>query len=277
MRFIVFSILSLIFFTSAYAESSLPSQGIIATSNPHASKAAKDIIDRGGNAIDATVAVQLVLTLTEPQATGIGGGAFMLYWDEGTSKLYSIDGREKAPSKVTENLFLDNDGNKKRFYPDAVVGSQSVGVPGIIKLLEETHKKFGKLPWEELFKYAIDLAENGFPVSPALNSILGYLKPLKEIEPAASYYFIENSEGLKKPVPVGHILKNIEYSKTLKRLSKNGSYDFYEGETAKLIIDALNSNSKDSKMSFEDLKNYQIVWREPLCRKYRSYDVCAMG
>ena len=201
----------------------------------------------------------------------------MLYWDEGASKLYSIDGREKAPSKVTENLFLDNDGKKKRFYPDAVVGSQSVGVPGIIKLLEETHKKFGKLPWEELFKYAIDLAENGFPVSPALNSILGYLEPLKEIEPAASYFFIENSEGLKKPVPVGHMLKNIEYSKTLKRLSKNGSYDFYEGETAKLIIDALNSNSKDSKMSFEDLKNYQIVWREPLCRKYRSYDVCAMG
>ena len=277
MKFIFSFILSFIFLTSTYAESFSSSKGIIATSNPHASRAAKDIIDRGGNAIDASVAVQLVLTLTEPQATGIGGGAFMLYWDESKSKLYSVDGREKAPSKVTENLFLDSDGNKKKFYPDAVVGSQSVGVPGIIKLLEETHKKFGKLPWEELFKYAINLAENGFPVSPALNSILGYLKPLKEIEPAASYYFIENSEGLKKPVPVGHILKNIEYSKTLKRLSKYGSYDFYEGETAKLIIDALNNNNKDSKMSFEDLRNYQIVWREPLCRKYRSYNVCAMG
>ena len=277
MKFIFYSILSLIFLTFTDAKSSSPSKGIIATSNPHASKAAKDIIDRGGNAIDASVAVQLVLTLTEPQASGIGGGAFMLYWDESTSKLYSIDGREKAPSKVTESLFLDSDGKKKRFYPDAVVGSQSVGVPGVIKLLEEVHKKFGKLPWEELFKYAINLAENGFSVSPALNSILGYLKPLKKIEPAASYYFIENSEGLKKPVPVGHILKNIEYSKTLKRLSKYGSYDFYEGETAKLIIDALNNNSKESKMSFEDLKNYQIVWREPLCRKYRSYNVCAMG
>ena len=277
MKYIVSSILSLIFFTFTYAESPSPSKGIIATSNPHASKAAKDIIDRGGNAIDASVAVQLVLTLTEPQATGIGGGAFMLYWDVGTSKLYSIDGREKAPSKVTESLFLDSDGNKKRFYPDAVIGSQSVGVPGIIKLLEETHKKFGRLPWEELFQYAINLAENGFSVSPALNSILGYLKPLKEIEPAASYYFIENPEGMKKPVPVGYILKNIEYSKTLKRLSKYGSYDFYEGKTAKLIIDALNNNNKESKMSFEDLKNYQIVWREPLCRKYRSYSVCSMG
>ena len=163
MKFIFSFILSFIFLTSTYAESLSSSKGIIATSNPHASRAAKDIIDRGGNAIDASVAVQLVLTLTEPQATGIGGGAFMLYWDESTSKLYSVDGREKAPSKVTENLFLDSNGNKKKFYPDAVVGSQSVGVPGIIKLLEETHKKFGKLPWEDLFKYAINLAENGFP------------------------------------------------------------------------------------------------------------------
>jgi len=277
MKFFVFIILYLTSLTSIYAESSSPSKGIIATSNPHASKAAKDIIDKGGNAIDASVAVQLVLTLTEPQATGIGGGAFMLYWDESTSKLYSVDGREKAPSKVNENLFLDKNGNKKRFYPDAVVGSQSVGVPGIIKLLEETHKKFGKLPWEDLFEYAINLAENGFSVSPALNSILGYLKPLKEIEPAASFYFIESPEGIKKPVPVGYILKNIEYSKTLKRLSKYGSYDFYEGETARLIIDSLKNDNENSKMSLEDLKNYQIVWREPLCRKYRSYNVCAMG
>lgn len=277
MKFFVFIILNLTSLTFIYAESTSPSKGIIATSNPYASKAAKDIIDKGGNAIDASVAVQLVLTLTEPQATGIGGGAFMLYWDESTSKLYSVDGREKAPSKVNENLFLDKNGNKKRFYPDAVVGSQSVGVPGIIKLLEETHKKFGKLPWEDLFEYAINLAENGFSVSPALNSILGYLKPLKEIEPAASFYFIESPEGIKKPVPVGYILKNIEYSKTLKRLSKYGSYDFYEGETARLIIDSLKNDNENSKMSLEDLKNYQIVWREPLCRKYRSYNVCAMG
>jgi len=277
MKFFVFIILYLTSLSSIYAESTFPSKGIIATSNPHASKAAKDIIDKGGNAIDASVAVQLVLTLTEPQATGIGGGAFMLYWDESTSKLYSIDGREKAPSKVNENLFLDKNGNKKRFYPDAVVGSQSVGVPGIIKLLEETHKKFGKLPWEDLFEYAINLAENGFSVSPALNSILGYLKPLKEIEPAASFYFIESPEGIKKPVPVGYKLKNIEYSKTLKRLSKYGSDDFYKGETARLIIDSLKNDNENSKMSLEDLKNYQIVWREPLCRKYRSYNVCAMG
>ena len=182
------------------------------------------------------MAVQLVLTLTEPQATGIGGGAFMLYWDKKSSKLFSIDGREKAPSRVKEDLFLDSKGNKKRFYPDAVVGSQSIGVPGVIRLLEESHKKFGKLPWDELFSYAINLAENGFAVSPALNSILGYLGPLKKIEPAASLYYIENLEGEKEPVPVGYKLKNIEYSKTLKRLSKRGSRDFYEGETAKLII-----------------------------------------
>ena len=113
MKFFVFIILYLTSLTSIYAESTSPSKGIIATSNPHASKAAKDIIDKGGNAIDASGAVQLVLTLTEPQATGIGGGAFMLYWDESTSKLYSVDGREKAPSKVNESLFLDKNGNKK--------------------------------------------------------------------------------------------------------------------------------------------------------------------
>ena len=201
----------------------------------------------------------------------------MLYWDESTSKLYSVDGREKAPSKVNESLFLDKNGNKKRFYPDAVVGSQSIGVPGVIRLLEESHKKFGKLPWDELFSYAINLAENGFAVSPALNSILGYLGPLKKIEPAASLYYIENLEGEKEPVPVGYKLKNIEYSKTLKRLSKRGSRDFYEGETAKLIINSIKKYNKEAVLSHSDLKNYKIVWREPLCSKYRKYNVCSMG
>ena len=190
MKFLILVILFFVFSSSSFAENITPSKGIITTSNPHASRAALEIIEKGGNSIDAAVAVQLVLTLTEPQATGIGGGAFMLYWDKKSSKLFSIDGREKAPSRVREDLFLDSKGNKKRFYPDAVVGSQSIGVPGVIRLLEESHKKFGKLPWDELFSYAINLAENGFAVSPALNSILGYLGPLKKIEPAASLYYL---------------------------------------------------------------------------------------
>ena len=277
MKFLILVILFFVFSSSSFAENITPSKGIITTSNPHASRAALEIIEKGGNSIDAAVAVQLVLTLTEPQATGIGGGAFMLYWDKKSSKLFSIDGREKAPSRVKEDLFLDSKGNKKRFYPDAVVGSQSIGVPGVIRLLEESHKKFGKLPWDELFSYAINLAENGFAVSPALNSILGYLGPLKKIEPAASLYYIENLDGEKEPVPVGYKLKNIEYSKTLKRLSKRGSRDFYEGETAKLIIDSIKKYNKESVLSYSDLKNYKIVWREPLCSKYRKYNVCSMG
>ncbi|RPF91052.1 MAG: gamma-glutamyltransferase [Rhizobiales bacterium TMED168] len=277
MKFLILVILFFVFSSSSFAENITPSKGIITTSNPHASRAALEIIEKGGNSIDAAVAVQLVLTLTEPQATGIGGGAFMLYWDKKSSKLFSIDGREKAPSRVREDLFLDSKGNKKRFYPDAVVGSQSIGVPGVIRLLEESHKKFGKLPWDELFSYAINLAENGFAVSPALNSILGYLGPLKKIEPAASLYYIENLDGEKEPVPVGYKLKNIEYSKTLKRLSKRGSRDFYEGETAKLIIDSIKKYNKEAVLSHSDLKNYKIVWREPLCSKYRKYNVCSMG
>ena len=277
MKFLILVILFFVFSSSSFAENITPSKGIITTSNPHASRAALEIIEKGGNSIDAAVAVQLVLTLTEPQATGIGGGAFMLYWDKKSSKLFSIDGREKAPSRVKEDLFLDSKGNKKRFYPDAVVGSQSIGVPGVIRLLEESHKKFGKLPWDELFSYAINLAENGFAVSPALNSILGYLGPLKKIEPAASLYYIENLDGEKEPVPVGYKLKNIEYSKTLRRLSKRGSRDFYEGETAKLIINSIKKYNKEAVLSHSDLKNYKIVWREPLCSKYRKYNVCSMG
>ena len=164
MRFLILFLFSIFFISPSNGENATSSKGIIATSNPHASKAAHEIIRKGGNAIDAAVAVQLVLTLTEPQATGIGGGAFMLYWDAKKSKLFAIDGREKAPSKAKEDLFLNKDGNKIKFYPDAVVGAKSVGVPGIIKLLEDTHKKFGRLDWNDLFGYAIELSENGFSV-----------------------------------------------------------------------------------------------------------------
>ena len=268
--FLIFSI------GSIHAENLKPSKGIIATSNPHASKAAYEVIKNGGNAIDASIAVQLVLTLTEPQATGIGGGAFMLYWDAKKSKLFSIDGREKAPSLASEDLFLNKDGKNIKFYPDAVVGAKSVGVPGIIRLLEETHKKFGKLEWSELFTYAIELSENGFSISPALHNTLGYLNYLKTIEPAASLYYKKNIKGGKTPHPVGHILKNEEYAKTLRRISLFGAKEFYEGRTAKLIIQSLKDSDKDALMSLDDLKNYQIVWREPLCELYRSYNVCSM-
>ena len=268
--FLIFSI------GSIHAENLKPSKGIITTSNPYASKAAYEVIKNGGNAIDASIAVQLVLTLTEPQATGIGGGAFMLYWDAKKSKLFSIDGREKAPSLASEDLFLNKDGKNIKFYPDAVVGAKSVGVPGIIRLLEETHKKFGKLEWSELFTYAIELSENGFSISPALHNTLGYLNYLKTIEPAASLYYKKNIKGEKTPHPVGHILKNEEYAKTLRRISLFGAKEFYEGRTAKLIIQSLKDSDKDALMSLEDLKNYQIVWREPLCELYRSYNVCSM-
>ena len=268
--FLIFS------YGSADGENLKPSRGIIATSNSYASDAAFEIIKKGGNAIDASIAVQLVLTLTEPQATGIGGGAFILYWDAKESKLFSIDGREKAPSKAGEDLFLNKDGKKIKFYPDAVVGAKSVGVPGIIKLLEEAHKKFGKLQWDELFDYAIELSKNGFLISPALHNTLGYLSYLKTVEPAASLYYEENIKGEKIPLPVGHILKNEEYAKTLKRISLFGAKEFYEGKTAELIIQSLRAADKNSLMSLDDLKNYQIVWREPLCGLYRSYNVCSM-
>ena len=276
MRFFILFLFSIFITSHSYGKILKPSKGIIATSNSHASKAAHDIIKKGGNAIDAAVAIQLVLSLTEPQATGIGGGAFMLYWDAKSSKLFSIDGRETAPSKAREDLFLNKEGDKIKFYPDAVVGAKSVGVPGIIRLLEDTHKKFGKLAWKELFDYAIRLSEDGFPVSPALHNTLGYLSYLKTVEPAGSIYYRKNAEGQKIPIPIGSILKNLEYAETLKRIAFLGAEEFYEGKTAQLIIESLKKSDENSLMSLDDLKNYEVIWREPLCQMYRSYNVCSM-
>jgi gamma-glutamyltranspeptidase/glutathione hydrolase len=276
MRLFILSVFSIFFITACNASDLKPGKGIIATSNSHASKAASEILKRGGNAIDAAIAVQLVLTLTEPQATGIGGGAFMLYWDARQSKLFSLDGRETAPSRAKDDLFLDKSGNKKPFYPDAVIGVNSVGVPGVIRLLEESHKKFGRLEWAKLFDYAITLSEDGFAVSPDLNRTLSYLSYLKTIEPAASLYYQEGVGEKKEPLPVGHIFRNQEYAKTLRRIASLGAIDFYEGETADLIINALKEFDSKALMTLSDLKNYEIIWREPLCQMYRSYNICSM-
>ena len=144
-------LLSFAFFLLPIAEASQPSKGIVVTANKYASEAAAQIIKKGGTALDAAITAQLILTMTTPQSTGIGGGGFMLYWDNANSKLYAIDGREVAPLSANPDLFKDQKNNILKFYPDAVISGKSVGVPGLIKLMEETHKRFGKLNWEDLF------------------------------------------------------------------------------------------------------------------------------
>ena len=247
---------------------------MVATSHPLATQIGLDVLKNGGNAIDAAIAANIALGLMEPTGNGIGGDLFVIVWDEKSQKLYGLNASGPAPEAITIDYFKE--GDKIKFYPDAVVGAKSVGVPGIIRLLEDTHKKFGKLAWKKLFDYAIRLSEDGFPVSPALHNTLGYLSYLKTVEPAGSIYYRKNAEGQKIPIPIGSILKNQEYAETLRRIASLGAIDFYEGETADLIINALKEFDSKALMTLSDLKNYEIIWREPLCQMYRSYNICSM-
>ena len=270
-------LLSFALFLLPIAEASQPSKGIVVTANKYASEAAAQIIKKGGTALDAAITAQLILTMTTPQSTGIGGGGFMLYWDNAKSKLYAIDGREVAPFSANPDLFKDQKNNIIKFYPDAVISGKSVGVPGLIKLMEETHKRFGKLNWEDLFIEPIKIAQEGFVVSPALHNTLQYMRYLKTVEPAASFYFKKNNLNQLEPIKVGSVLTNQEFAKTLKRLSKHGAKDFYEGETAKAIIKTVNKSQDNSEiLTLKDFKNYEIIWRDPLCIEYRKRSVCGM-
>ena len=277
MKNFLITIFLILSFLTNFVEASDHSKSIVVTSNPYASKAAAEILRNGGSAVDAAITAQFVLTLTQPQSTGIGGGAFMLYWDQSSGKLYALDGREKAPASASPQLFLNKDGRPRKFYPDAVVGGISVGVPGMMRFLEQAHKKFGKLEWAFLLEYPIRLAEEGFELSPSLYRTLSFLPDLKKIEPASSYFYKDNKNGELTPLPIGTILTNTKYAKTLKRIAKFGPEEFYSGKTANLIINAVNNSPfSPGLITLEDLANYTAVWRDPICGLYREYKVCSM-
>ncbi len=246
---------------------------MIVAANPYASKAGDEILSKGGNAIDAMIAAQLVLNLVEPQSSGIGGGAFLLYWDNAKKKLHTYDGREAAPLSVKANHFIDKDGNTLGFQ-EAIQQGLAIGVPGVVKLLETTHKKYGKLSWQEIFQPAINLSQKGFKVSERLNKLLKATGAKKFGPDAQSYFFNQNGEAW----PVGHVLKNPTFAKTLSLISLKGSQAFYSGELSKQIIDKVNivSDGKNG-MSLQDLSGYKIKKRDPVCIKYRSHKICGMG
>ncbi|MBO6816679.1 MAG: gamma-glutamyltransferase [Rhizobiaceae bacterium] len=247
---------------------------MVASANPYASKAGMEILNDGGNAIDAMVAVQLVLGLVEPQSSGLGGGAFLVYFDGTENRLTTYDGRETAPADATADMFLDQNGQPMRFF-DAVVGGRSVGTPGTVKLLHETHKKHGKLAWERLFEPAIHLAENGFKVSPRLNSLISNsAESLYRFEATRNYFLSE--EGV--PLFPGTIIRNAEYANTLRMIAKNGADAFYKGELAERIVQTVqNAPGNPGKLSLDDLSGYRIKERNPVCLNYREHDICGMG
>ena len=244
----------------------------VAAANPLATDAGYQILKAGGSAVDATVAVQMVLTLVEPQSSGIGGGAFMLHADGRAVQAY--DGRETAPSAATESLFLKPDGKPMAFI-EAVVGGRSVGVPGVVRMLEAAHKEHGKLPWATLFQPAITLAEGGFKVSARLHTLLSNEQHLRKDPVAAAYFY--NSQG--QPWPVGHVLKNPELAAVLRKIATQGSLALHEGEVAQAIVNKVRQHpSNPGLLSLADLAAYQPKKRAALCHDYsargRDYRLC---
>lgn len=241
---------------------------MVAAANPHATEAGYRILDQGGSAVDAAIAVQLVLGLTEPQSSGIGGGAFILLHDARAKKLIAYDGRETAPATAKPDRFLKN-GKPLGFF-DAVVGGRSVGVPGTVRLLETVHRKHGRLAWPALFAPAIALAENGFALSPRLHKLLAAERHMSQPRLRA-YFFDANG----KVLPEGTILRNPAYAQTLRAVAAHGADAFYTGEIARDIIDTVTQHPfNPGDLTLADLANYEVVMREPVCGGYRSYRVC---
>ena len=260
-----------------YTKASLSKNAMVSAANPHAVDAALKMLKMGGTATDAAIAAQLVLSLVEPQSSGIGGGAFLLSFDAKTSKVTTFDGRETAPQNATPALFLDKNGKPVKWI-DAVIGGKSVGTPGVMRMLSDAHSKKGKLPWASLFKPAIELAEKGFMVSPRLASLVKMeMNPgLKLLSPAKEYFYPNG-----KAIEEGVLLKNLPFAKTLRKLAENGVEEFYTGTIAKEIVIAVQSSEiSPGLLSLSDLKNYTSIEREPVCVEYQAsdvYKVCSMG
>jgi len=236
----------------------------VAAANPLATDAGYQILKAGGSAVDAAIAVQMVLTLAEPQSSGIGGGAFLMHFNG--RDVDAFDGRETAPAGADEKLFIGNDGKPMPFY-DAVVGGRSVGVPGTVRMLEMAHRQHGKLPWSKLFEPAITLAEGGFKVSARLNSLLATEQHLKKDPVAAAYFY--RADGTAHPV--GHTLRNPALADVLRKIASGGSKALLEGDIAQAMVDKVQKHpTNPGKLSMADLAAYQAIKRVPICSDYRA-------
>ncbi|MEM9029274.1 MAG: gamma-glutamyltransferase family protein [Pseudomonadota bacterium] len=245
---------------------------MIVAANPYASDAGHKILRAGGSAVDAAIAAQLVLNLVEPQSSGLGGSGFLLHWDKQATQLTSYDGRETAPASARPDRFLQ-DGQPVKFR-SAMNSGASIGVPGVTAMLADAHRQHGKLAWRALFQPAIDLATAGFVVSPRLNALLkrsgaDYFTP-----PGRRYFFDDAGE----PRPVGYLLRNPEFAKTLRTIAERGPNAVHGGEIGQAIVAAAASaTGLTSGMTPADLANYRAIVRPSVCAPYRGYRVCGMG
>ncbi len=246
---------------------------MIAAANPLAVEAGAAILRTGGSAADAMVAVQSVLGLVEPQSSGLGGGAFLVWYDAASGELTTLDGRETAPLAVTPTLFQNDDGEPLKFF-DAVVGGRSVGTPGTPALMAEAHRRWGRSPWPSLFGSAIALAEDGFAVSPRLAALVEFDAERLARFPVTANYLLP--DGM--PLQAGKVLKNPAYADTLRIFADKGEDGFYTGPVAADIIRTVaTAAGNPGVLSQLDLAIYQIRERAPVCVTYRAHEVCGMG
>ena len=243
---------------------------MVVAAHPLAAAAGLEILRQGGNAIDAAITVQMVLTLVEPQSSGIGGGGFLLAYDGRTRTLAAYDGRETAPAAATPDMFLHADGSAMEFE-EAVVGGLSVGVPGILRMLELAHRERGRLPWPALFEPAIKLAEQGFEVSPRLLDLLAADEHLKRIPEAAAYFY--GADGL----PRGR-LRNEDMAETFRLIARDGAEAFYRGRLAGDIVQAIRTSPlQPGRLAPADLAGYEAKLRTAVCAPYRRWRICSMA
>ena len=246
------------------------SRHMAAAANPLAAEAGRAMLRQGGSAIDAAIAMQAVLTLVEPQSSGIGGGAFIVFWDG--KQVRTFDGRETAPAGATEKLFLQADGQPMGFT-QAQIGGRSVGTPGVLRALEMAHRQYGRLPWTQLFEPAIKLADHGFPISPRLHQLIAADSSMARSPEMMAYF--RNTDG--SPKAIGTLLKNPPLAAVFKRIAKEGADALYTGAIAEEIVAKVQGHANPGSLSLSDLKGYSAKERAPLCTDYKRWQVCGMA
>jgi gamma-glutamyltranspeptidase / glutathione hydrolase len=246
---------------------------MVAVAHPAAVRVGLDILRQGGSAVDAAIAMQMILTLVEPQASGIGGGGFLLSYAADGEILESYDGREMAPASATSDMFLGADGQPRPFS-DVMPGGLSVGVPGVLRMLELAHIEHGRLPWRDLFLPAIRMAEDGFDISPRLARQIAKDGLLAEQPTTKSYFF----DGDGKPLAAGTKVRNPALARTLRAIAEGGADAFYKGNIADMIAQAVTTATpRNGQMTLDDLATYQAQKRPVPCLDYRDSKVCSMG
>ena len=249
---------------------SFSKRDMVAAAHPLATQTGVAILAKGGSAIDAAVAVQMVLNLVEPQSSGIGGGSFMLHYDAARKATVAYDGRESAPAAATPGMFLGEDGKPIR-YADAVRSGRSFGVPGTLRALQAAHAAYGKLPWASLFTPAIELAERGYPLSVRTAQQAAASTTLRDTPQTRAMFF--NADGSAKPV--GTIVKNPALAVTFRHIAKEGADAFYTGEIARAVVEAVRNHARPGVVTTADMADYRVRIREPICGPYRGFRICS--